>query len=291
MKRKSKQIQLLEELVTVFSNTDTIHSVVVRGSISKGLSDKYSDVDLLLITDNDDFINTVKGLPSILGKHVNLITPNGWIDTNVPNFGGIGYVYLVKYKGDIVQLDVYILPEENSNKIWSFSDKIVKFTQKSINYKETVDLSSHSYSAQLREIVDDANSDFQIFFDILLHFEMLSKYICRQNAFLACKYWYLINSKMMLLIRNILEPETSDFMFYDVKRHLSKYQYGKLDRFERQLEQANSIYDFSSFIDLYKLYKSIIKEHYPLIFNQNKELIDELQLFMKTLYNEAVKTR
>lgn len=285
--KKTKQLKLLDELIKYLSDNEMIHSVIVRGSISKGLSDKYSDIDLLLITKNEYFGDFIQNVYDLINKKVPILTESGWIDTNVPNFGGIGYVFLVEYENEIIQLDLYTLPEENAKRIWEFEDKIVIQTQDSINFKTNIDLENNRFTEIISNIELGHSPDFQDFFDILLHFEMLSKYLCRKNVYLSCKYWHLLHSKMLKIIRKYLDRKTADFMFYDVERHLSSYESSFLEKFETHLKEFKGFFDFDSFLNLYEQFTDMCKTIYPDIYNDNKKLLKDLRSYIVKIYENS----
>ena len=212
------------------------------------------------------------------------MTKYGWVDTNVPNFGGMGYVYLVKYKGLLIQLDVYLLPEKNSKKILDFNDKKVIFTKGTLNYVTDLDVNNHNYTHEIKKLINTYPEDFQLFFDTLLHFEMLAKYICRKNVYLAYKYWYLLNGKILLLIRTILEPKTGAFMFYDVSRQLDKYHYKELAKYETHLRKMKGSFDKKSLLKLFKLFVRLIKSNYPSIYVENNLLVKEVNNYIYEIF-------
>jgi len=271
-------------MTETFSENEKIKALIVRGSIAKGLSDEYSDVDFLLIAKNECFFEIVVNLKKYFPNDIRLLTDKGWIDTNVPNFGGIGFVYLVKFEGVLMQLDVYLLPEENAEKIVTFKDKKFLILKKPLNYGKRLNLDSHRYSDKINKLIGKHPDDFQLFFDVLLHFEMLSKYICRENVFLAYKYWYLLNSKIILFIRTILEPETKDFLFYDVSRQLEKYHFKELYEFEKHLKTIAGLFDYGSLMALFKMFTKLMKKHYSQLYKENLGLIREVKSYMVEIY-------
>lgn len=285
--QNTKQIKLLKKLIDKFSYDRDIRAIIVRGSISKGLSDQYSDIDIVLIVNSKKFKEFCENIPKKISAVTKLLTREGWIDTNVPNFGGLGYVFLVKYENSVIQLDTYLLPEDCAKRIIEFNDKIIVYQKGEINYSNNFQSKSRNRQKEISIIIKNCDEKFQAFLDILLHFEMLSKYIARKDPFLAYKYWYLLNTKFLFLVRRTLEPETADFMYYDIHRHLDKYHSRTIADFSTHLKKL-SIFDYQCFEELFHIFQKFLKENYPEIYQTNKLLINEVRQYAQHI-NSSVK--
>lgn len=283
------QGRMLQKLVNFYVKDKRVEAIVVRGSFSKGASDEYSDIDILLIAKDNFYIGFIGGLGKYFPKDIVSFTEEGWHDTNVPDFGGIGFVFLTKHEDKIIQLDIYVLPEENAKKILNFEDKIVIFKRGELKHRRDLDLSNHRFRGSLAELASLFSQDFQMFFDGILHFVMLAKYICRRDPFLACKYWYLLHSKILYLTRTILESTTTGFMFYDVDRHLSRYNFEKLQAFRDSLENFQGYYDFDCLLVFYDIFVEIVRERLEHIYKQNESLTTEVRKHLTDLKNKLIQ--
>lgn len=278
----SIQHKVLSEIFDSIQKDSRIITLGVRGSIAKGISDQCSDIDFFIITKNESFEEIAFFLEQLLPKSLVLLTKKGWIDSNVPNFGGIGYVYMILFHGKLLQLDAYVLPEENAERIIKLKDKKL-FSDVTIRFKSDVNLQNHRFTESIKDFSCKESIKFQEFFDILLHFEMLSKYIARKNPFLAYKYWYLLNSKVWGWFRNLLDPSTQDYMYYDVHRQLDGLDSPLVTDFEKHLTLLTGVFDSQSLISMYKYYRSVLKEYEPELYMTNKDLIDRVYEYMTSI--------
>lgn len=275
------QIQLLEELKQKLKRLNQIKAIVVRGSIAKEDSDKFSDIDLLLIADNEEFIPFINQLDDYIIKNFGSLSKEGWIDSIIPNFGGIGFVYLVKYRKQLIQLDVYVLPEENAEKICNFKGKKFLFLRKKLNYRKNIDLDIHRFKPEIKEFVANRSAGFQLFFEIMLMLVMLTKHIRRKDAFLVFKYRYLVVEKILHLLRQTLEPETSGYMFYDVKGQLDKHKSEELHRLEQILSESSNILNTDDALHLFHLAVDLTQKGLPATYKNNKQLIHEVEAYIR----------
>lgn len=103
------QFKILENLLEVFSREKALRFAFVRGSVARNDYDRASDVDLVIGIDDLLFEPFVNSLNFLMEEHFNPLMP-GWSDKIVPNFGGLGYVYLIPENGVIFQVDLYVVP-------------------------------------------------------------------------------------------------------------------------------------------------------------------------------------
>ncbi|CAN5195283.1 hypothetical protein BH10CYA1_BH10CYA1_55770 [soil metagenome] len=109
------QIQILERLLTEFTDKEGIRQIFVRGSISNGRFDRSSDTDLAIVVDDAVFGNYLRILDDLMMVTFGAVLP-GWVDKIVPDFGGTGLVYLVRAQdGQVFQLDIYVAPASTAN--------------------------------------------------------------------------------------------------------------------------------------------------------------------------------
>lgn len=275
------QKRLLKELSSKFFDIgEEIRAIIVRGSIAKGSSDRVSDVDLLIITKDENFMSFVKQLDQYLLDNAGSLSKNGWVDSIVPNFGGIGFVYMLDYESQLIQLDLYVLPEENAQRIINFSEKRFLKRRGKIKYKKNVDLENHRFKEKIKNFEKNRDKNFQVLFEVLLLAEMLVKNIKRRHVFLAYKYRNLLNTKMLFLIRTILEPKTLDYMFCDVYRQLGKYNSSALRLLDDRLRSTN-VFSIDEVIDLFDIYQDLIMENFPKVYKENKVLIEKVRKYIE----------
>lgn len=210
------QIVIFDKLQTYFKDLPEIIAVIQRGSGFNSKNDTFSDIDLLLIVEDSKYIDFINKISLLLKSVVDLITNVGWYDSIVPNFGGLGLCYFIKYKGKLIQLDIYIVPNKNSYKILNFKDKKIIYTNK-INSVSEVDLDNHEFIPVIKNYIAELNTDYQIYIEPLLLTVIYIKQIMRLNIPLCCKYNYAVKESLVKLFRFKFTPDKLNYKFYDLK--------------------------------------------------------------------------
>ena len=84
-----------------------LEQVFVRGSLARGDADPHSDIDLLCVVAPQEFGSFIKRIDTGIKERHHSVA-DGWVDTIVNDFGGVGFVYLLESDKGLYQLDLYI---------------------------------------------------------------------------------------------------------------------------------------------------------------------------------------
>jgi hypothetical protein len=204
---------ILDELLGIFSSQTYLHSAYIRGSVASNSYDRSSDVDLVLVITDDSYILTVDSLDAIIQQHFCIIRP-GWLDKIVPNFGGLGYVYLVSFENKIYQLDLYLLPLSQADSIHRMPKATLVFSQDArsaslINQKMTLEVTQY-----IEDKKQSPESILALSDEIIVLSFLIKKRIKRQQLFLNASETYMLAICLRKLMRLTWEPHLLDFGWY-----------------------------------------------------------------------------
>ena len=204
---------ILDELLGIFSSQPSLHSAYIRGSIASNSYDRSSDVDLVLIINDDSYSLTVDSLDAIIQQHF-CVTRPGWLDKIVPDFGGLGYVYLVSFENKIYQLDLYLLPLSQINSIRRIPKATLVFSQEATLPSAI----SQNMTEEVTRYIDDKKQSRDTILSlgdeiIVLSF-LLKKRIKRQQLFLNASETHMLAVCLRNLMRLTWEPHLLDFGWY-----------------------------------------------------------------------------
>ncbi|MBF6176784.1 hypothetical protein [Nocardia blacklockiae] len=106
---RPEQFGLLEQAADLFTRSEAVTHLLVRGSLARGTADRLSDLDFVVGVEDRAFPKFVSVLDSLVAAELGGMFP-GWRDTIVGQMGGLGYVYLVGWAGSLQQIDLYVAP-------------------------------------------------------------------------------------------------------------------------------------------------------------------------------------
>lgn len=209
-----KQIEFLEFVVKVLSSCSAVSCLLVRGSISTGRLDRSSDVDLVIGV-HSSFIKTyLNVLNSLVTIEFGSLFP-GWHDSLAPNLGGYGFVFLIPFKGELLELDVYVV-EEKTIPVITNSGALQIYS----NIQDTQSLLILQNKEKQLKNLDDflgkgvkLNTVTEIF--CLLH--MMKKRLIRKQSFIVYGLSYLINDALRNLIKLSLAPNSKHWGWYHLE--------------------------------------------------------------------------
>ncbi len=204
---------ILDELLGIFSSQSYLHSAYIRGSIASNSYDRSSDVDLVLMINDDSYILTVDSLDAIIEQHFSVIRP-GWLDKIVPNFGGLGYVYLVSFENKIYQLDLYLLPLSQVDSIRRIPKATLVFSQDA----KPASLNNQNMAEEVSKYIEDKKQSRESIMalgdEIIVLSFLIKKRIKRQQFFLNASETYMLATCLRKLMRLTWEPHLLDFGWY-----------------------------------------------------------------------------
>jgi hypothetical protein len=280
------QKQLFQELVEKFAALSMVSAIIQRGSLAKQADDRASDVDLLLVIEDDFFEQFINDIDTYIHSFTKCLTKNGWIDSIVPNFGGIGFVFLVEYKNQLIQLDVYVTPASNSKKIFDFSEKVVKYVKPEFNPPTNQpDLSNHAFTTFIHKHAYQADKEFQIIFECILMIEMYVKHIYRGRVTLACKYRYGAIESLAVFLRLLFTPDRIEYKMYDWEKDFSLISSPIVKLYERSIQNID-IFSQDEALVLLKIFKvALFEGRLNKKFVEFSPLINELERYIHNLLN------
>lgn len=274
------QEKLSALLIKKFTKDKRVDQVIQRGSFAKRQTDRASDIDLLVVL-QDEFVTDFLGeLDSLVGSCCALMASKGWVDTIVPDFGGVGFVYLASYDQRLIQLDVYVT-------LSSWSERIVNFPEKKIVYTR------HSYlpnfnrlpdgRAMIEKYIADAEKEYQIIFEFLLLVVMQIKHIYRARATLAVKYRYAVIESLAVFLRLVFTPDRIGYKMYDWENDFQSISAPSIKAFERMLTTIN-IYSIDEVFALVQIFETVLYEsHLQKRYKEFKPLIQAIEIYSKAL--------
>lgn len=211
------QFQILEKLLDVFARKDALKFAFVRGSIARNDYDRTSDVDLVIGIEDSLFESFIQSLDFLMEEHFNPILP-GWNDKIVPDFGGLGYVYLIPENGQLFQVDLYVIPASKlaavraipkAKQVYMANDDVV-----------VADIKTQQQNQNLIQTLKKAESgkDAYLVEAMILAF-LLLKRIKRGQVLLNYSETVLLNSAIRNIFRLCFEPHYINYGWYHFMEH------------------------------------------------------------------------
>lgn len=106
---RPEQFELLEHMIGLFSASEAVSHLLVRGSLASGKVDRLSDVDLVIGVADTHLPALVTVHDALLQVEFGSVLP-AWRDRIVGDMGGVGFVHLVPWDGRLQQIDLYFVP-------------------------------------------------------------------------------------------------------------------------------------------------------------------------------------
>jgi predicted nucleotidyltransferase len=223
LKNKPKQFELISDLKNHFLSNINISELLIRGSIAEGTCDRLSDIDFVIACRDDSYIDLVESLDEFLNSKFDILFP-GWYDSIVPDFGGLGFVYLLFYDSKIYQLDVYVLP---NSQVSSMKKRIlVKSIFKNNNISQ-INTPAEKNIDFCKRFSKNGDITENIFIESLIIGFLVYKRIHRSQYFLNfCETKILLNSYKNL-IRSRYDPKYLQYGWYKLE-NLHNHDEGKV---------------------------------------------------------------
>lgn len=241
------QYQILLQLLKKFSGVSYVAEIYARGSLVAAESkargratlhsdfDRMSDVDLVLIIDPEHFATLLSVMDLIMTESFGAILP-GWYDAIVPDFGGVGLVYILAYEDRLIQADIYITPRVTKN--------FRKLQQKHLLYQRENPLKKVG-SARITQTIrkfakthDNASADFVA--GVILAF-LINKRIARRQFFLCFQETNMFYSVVRRLLRRKFDPTRLGYNWYYFAPRVGKCERGSnfVSRLKQLMEEGN----------------------------------------------------
>lgn len=216
LKTPPPQFQLLDQLLNLFSSGTYLVNAYIRGSIATNQYDRASDVDLVLVVKDSAYKNLIEGLDLLLAQHF-VVLRSGWLDKIVPNFGGLGFVYLVANSNKLFQLDIYVIPLSSQAKIQTIPRATMVYSH-STHLIEKDEQSEQLLTTDLQQFISSKKNEQieidSLFTEFLIMAFLIKKRIRRQQFFLNYSETSMLWICLRQLMRHIWEPQLSLYGWY-----------------------------------------------------------------------------
>jgi predicted nucleotidyltransferase len=218
------QFSVMEQLTDLFSRSQAVTHLLVRGSLASGTADRMSDIDFVIAVKDQHFIQFTKALDILMTVEASAIMP-GWRDTIVRRMGGIGYVYLAVINGGLLQIDIYVVPE-------SIAPSVQRTTGASLLYgslaNETAsDPPEAALNAYIEAQLDQPASCEDLITEILILVFMMRKRIKRGDSFVVYAEVFQLMCAVKDLIRTALAPTSRYWGWYSLHEDLQYTEVGR----------------------------------------------------------------
>jgi hypothetical protein len=102
------QAKVLKDCLQILSGKNVLEEAYLRGSFRAGWADHHSDVDFFAVVEPKNLEKAYDTVRDYLGKNYTVIT--GCHDRLVPEYGGIGFMFICKDQNSphILQMDLYM---------------------------------------------------------------------------------------------------------------------------------------------------------------------------------------
>lgn len=227
------QHRILGLLLQKFSEIDYVAQIFVRGSLAgssrcRGQEgpavsgfDRNSDVDVVLVVDPKQFATLLSVIDIIMLESFGAIMP-GWFDKIVPNFGGVGLVYILAIDGRLIQADIYITPE--------ISKTFGSLKEKRLLYQRTTPVKRLAKSFDISKKIDafaierdTASGDFIA--GVILAF-LINKRQTRRQFFLGFKEMGMLYDVIGRILRRRYDPTMINYGWYGFSLRVATCQRG-----------------------------------------------------------------
>lgn len=229
------QHRILGLLLQRFSEIDYVAQIFVRGSLAGSAGcggaahdapagsefDRNSDVDVVLVVDPKQFATLLSIIDIVMQESFGAIMP-GWFDKIVPNFGGVGLVYILSIDGRLIQADIYITPE--------ISKSFAALKEKRLLYKRATPVKRLAKSFDIAKRIntfaierDTVSGDLIAGF--ILAF-LINKRQTRRQFFLNFKEMGMLYDVIGRILRRRYDPTMLTYNWYGFSSRVATCQRG-----------------------------------------------------------------
>ena len=216
------QFSLLERASELFIASPAITHLLVRGSLASGTADRLSDVDFVVGIDDRSFPEFISVLDALIFADLGGILP-GWRDTIVGDMGGLGYVYLVGWAGHLQQIDLYVVPASQVNRVHEHTAAQPIFVR---NAEATYESDPRVASFVARTMAGP-RSCAELIIETLVVGYLIHKRITRGQEFIAYSEAFLFNTAAKNLVKTALAPTSRYYGWYQLREEVGSTPIGK----------------------------------------------------------------
>ncbi|MGH3874187.1 MAG: hypothetical protein ACRDSR_22245 [Pseudonocardiaceae bacterium] len=216
------QFGLLERAADLFTVSPAVTHLLVRGSLASGTADRLSDVDFVVGVEDRLLPDFVSVLDALVSADLGGIMP-GWRDTIVRNMGGLGYVYLVSWAGDLQQVDLYVIPASRVSGVHEHTVAHPIYVRDA----ETTYVPDPRVAPFVARTLAEARSCAELLIETLVVGYLIRKRITRGQEFIAYSEAYLFNTAVKNLIKTALAPTSRYYGWYQLREEIGSTPIGK----------------------------------------------------------------
>ena len=273
------QFRIFQKVMQTCRSYPGLEQVYVRGSLARGDPDPHSDIDLLCVVSPQSFGAFIKQADAGIKEQHNPVT-DGWIDTIVPDFGGVGLVYLIETEGGLYQLDLYVAcqghPSLERLAHVPYKQEIFRQNRKEggSHNKDALRYRVHANSVELQ--IQQFNSVETTVARTLVELNvlgfMLKKCIKRGDGFVAEDRFHMWKECFIKLIRHRFDTAHLHYGFYHVKRLITEANDNGV--LYEDLRAINSNPPTAkNFVSVHRYAMKFLQEHFPEDYTDHIRLI------------------
>ena len=216
-----RQFGLLEKCVEVMVHSEAVHSLHVRGSLATGTADRLSDLDFIVAVHDPNFGPFVRVIDTLMSAELGAVLP-GWRDTIVARMGGLGYVFLVPYRGKLHQIDLYVVPV-------SRLDTILAHTKAMPVYQASGQTSQRTSQVDwlINSTLQRPYTTQELLVEILVLGHMIRKRITRGQRYVAYSEMFALHTAAKNLIKASLAPGSAFYGWYQLPEEIGATPIGR----------------------------------------------------------------
>lgn len=216
------QFGLLERATELFTASPAVTHLLVRGSLASGTADRLSDVDFVVGVDDRSFPEFISILDALMSADLGGILP-GWRDTIVGDMGGLGFVYLVGWAGHLQQVDLYVVPASQVNRVYEHTVAQPIFVRDA----EATYEPDPRVAPFVARTLAGPRSCAELIIETLVVGYLIRKRITRGQEFIAYSEAYLFNTAAKNLVKTALAPTSRYYGWYQLREEVGSTPIGK----------------------------------------------------------------
>jgi predicted nucleotidyltransferase len=277
---QSRQLDLLAFVAKVLKASSSVSHLLIRGSIAAGRSDRLSDVDLVIGVRDTLVCHFLTALDTLVKTELGSLFP-GWRDSLAPNMGGVGFVYLVPFEGELYELDLYVVSESTAPSITNYGATVI-FSRTHACIDQG--LSEIDKEELLIPPPPESDVKFDLVAEILVLLHMISKRVMRMQSFIIYGDMYLLNDAVRRLIKSCLAPQSQHWGWYYLEEEIAANSQGDICLRElAALVKAPLVYDRSDLQQVFTHIERVIICAAPEVWSELKWELDAYRHYMEFL--------
>jgi predicted nucleotidyltransferase len=208
--QRLEQFALLERMVKLFSNSAAVTHLLIRGSLAAGRADRLSDVDLVVGVVDHRLSAFVAVHDALMQADLGSVLP-AWRDRIVGDMGGVGFVHLVPWDGQLQQVDLYFAPSSGIDQLRARTHARALFAR-SIRPVQPATSPAHAPAPPLGAT--------ELLVEVLVIGYMIRKRIRRNQEFIAYDEANMLATAARDLVKVVLAPGSHHYGWYGLHEEI-----------------------------------------------------------------------